>query len=301
MMLISVIIPNYNGSRFIAPLLESLSELTDPGVDYEFLIVDNGSTDDSLSLFESYGKKLRNFRLLSYTEKQSSYAARNYAAQNSASPYLVFTDVDCRPKTDWLTRIVAHRELLEAGGLLSGTVHLYPAGDELNIYGMCDRLFSLNQAHYAKTMHGATANLAVPRAAWRIVQGFSEVESGGDIDFCDRVIQNGAEFRFDPDLIVDHPARECFEELQTKAIRLGRGTAEIALRTGSKRLYWKAMAKALIGLVFPLHQIRRVFAFWAQEKPSLSVALRLLALSIRMGCIQRWATVMALTFARTDK
>ena len=299
-MLFSVIIPNYNGSRFIAPLFESLSGLTDPGVDYEFLIVDNGSTDDSLSLIESYGANLRNFRLLSYTEKQSSYAARNYAARNTASPYLVFTDVDCRPKADWLTRIVAHRELLEAGGLLSGNVHLCPAGDELNLFGMCDRLFFLNQSNYAKTMHGATANLAVQRTTWRIVQGFSEVESGGDIDFCERVIQNGAEFRFDPDLIVDHPARECFEELRTKAMRLGRGTAEIALRTGSRRLYWKAMIKALIGIAFPLHQIRRVFSFWTREKPPLSVALRLLALSIRIGGIQRWATIMALTSARAD-
>ena len=300
-MLFSVIIPNFNGSRFIPPLFESLSKLTDPGVDYEFLIVDNGSTDNSRSLIESYGASLRNFRLLSYTEKQSSYAARNHAARNTTSPYLVFTDIDCRPKADWLTRIVAHRELLEAGGLLSGNVHLCPADDEFNLYGICDRLFYLNQSHYAKTMHGATANLAVARTTWSIVQGFSEVESGGDIDFCERVIQNGGEFRFDPDVIVDHPAREYFEELRTKAVRLGRGTTEIAFRTGSERLYWKAMSKALIGIVFPLHQIRRVFAFWTHEKPPLSVAIRIFALSIRVGCIQRWATVVALTSLRAGK
>ncbi len=301
MMLFSVIIPNFNGSRFIAPLFESLSGLTDPGVDYEFLFVDNGSTDDSLSQLELYGARLHNFRLLSYTEKQSSYAARNYAARNTASPYLVFTDVDCRPKSDWLTRIFAHRELLEAGGLLSGDVHLRPEGDELNLYGLCDKVFSLNQANYAKTMHGATANLVVPRVIWKIVQGFPEVESGGDIVFCERVIRNGAEFRFDPDLIVEHPARERFEELKAKSMRLGRGTAEIALRTGSKGLYWKAMSRALIGLVFPLHQFRRVYAFWKQKKPRLSVAVPLLVLSIRMGCIQRWATVKALTPTRADK
>ena len=295
-MLFSVIIPNYNGSRFIAPLFESLYGLTDPGVDYEFLIVDNGSTDDSLLLFESYGAKLSNFRLLSYTEKQSSYAARNYA-----SPYFVFTDVDCLPNADWLTQILANRDFLDAGGLLSGNVHLCSAGDEFNLYGICDRLFSLDQSHYAKTMHGATANLVVPRAIWEVAEGFAEVESGGDFDFCERVIQNGAEFRFDPDLIVNHPARECFKDLKIKSRRLGRGAAENARQAGSIAAYWKAMIKALIGLVFPLHQIRRVYGFYRQEKPPLTVALRLLALSIRMGCIQRWTTVMAPTRTRTDK
>jgi hypothetical protein len=52
---------------------------------------------------------------------------------------------------------------------------------------------------------------------------------------------------------------------------------------------------ALIGLVFPLHQIRRVYGFYREEKPPLSATLRLLALSIRIGSIQRWSTVMALT------
>ena len=294
-MLFSVIIPNYDGSRFISPLIESLYRLVDPGVDYEILIVDNGSTDNSLALFESYGTKLRNFRILNYAEKQNSYAARNYGVRNALSPYLVFTDVDCRPNTDWLTRILAHRDFLEAGGLLSGNIRLYPAGKELNLYGLYDKLFSLNQVNYAMEMHGATANLVVPRAVWENVQGFAEVESGGDFDFCDRVIRNGAEFRFDPDLIVDHPARECFEELKIKCMRLGRGAAATARQAGSIEAYSKAMTKALIGLVFPLHQIRRVYDFYREEKPPLSAALRLLALSIRIGSIQRWSTVMALT------
>ncbi len=294
-MLFSVIIPNYDGSRFISPLIESLYRLVDPGVDYEILIVDNGSTDNSLALFESYGTKLRNFRVLSYAEKKNSYAARNYGVRNARSPYLVFTDVDCRPNADWLTRMLAHRDFLDAGGLLSGNIHLYPAGQELNLYGLCDKLFSFNQANYAMEMHGATANLVVPRAIWEDVQGFSEVESGGDFDFCDRAIRNGAEFRFDPNLIVDHPARECFEELKIKSMRLGRGTAEYARQAGSIEAYSKAMSKALIGLIFPLHQIRRVYRFYREEKPPLSAALRLLALSIRIGFIQRWSTVMALT------
>jgi glycosyltransferase involved in cell wall biosynthesis len=173
-MLFSVIIPNYDGSRFISPLIESLYRLVDPGVDYEILIVDNGSTDNSLALFESYGTKLRNFRILNYAEKQNSYAARNYGVRNALSPYLVFTDVDCRPNTDWLTRILAHRDFLEAGGLLSGNIRLYPAGKELNLYGLYDKLFSLNQANYATEMHGATANLVWKCMAQRQTSWYRE-------------------------------------------------------------------------------------------------------------------------------
>ncbi len=91
------------------------------------------------------------------------------------------------------------------------------------------------------------------------------------------------------------PARGCFEELKIKCMRLGRGAAATARQAGSIEAYSKAMTKALIGLVFPLHQIHRVYGFYREEKPPLSAALRLLALSIRIGSIQRWSTVMALT------
>ena len=53
---ISIVIPNFNGAKFIATCLESLEAAFRecPNTKFEIIIVDNGSTDDSLNLIQKY-------------------------------------------------------------------------------------------------------------------------------------------------------------------------------------------------------------------------------------------------------
>jgi GT2 family glycosyltransferase len=44
---VSVLVLNYNGQSHLADCFESLSALEDPGVSFELVLVDNGSSDDS--------------------------------------------------------------------------------------------------------------------------------------------------------------------------------------------------------------------------------------------------------------
>lgn len=258
-MLLSIIIPNYNGAPFIKSLCRALVGQTLPSKEYEIIFVDNGSTDESLTLIKGYYSVLPNLCVISYTEQQSSYSARNYGVNHSQGEVLVFTDVDCQPQADWLARI-SEIVIKQSGDfLLTGKVKLFPAGEDFNLYEWYDMLFSLNQENYAKSQTGATANLVVTRIAYERVNGFLPLVSGGDSDFCRRVIAAGSTaFHYCPEITVFHPVRGTIEEIKKKFSRVSKGIAVLNFQKLSRaqRLYF--ICKQILGLFFQPHQVRQI-------------------------------------------
>jgi glycosyltransferase involved in cell wall biosynthesis len=57
---VSVVIPVYNGTNYLREAIESVLAQTFP--DYELIVVDDGSTDATWDLIQSYGKEVRGFR-----------------------------------------------------------------------------------------------------------------------------------------------------------------------------------------------------------------------------------------------
>lgn len=84
----SVIIPNYNYGNFIGEAIESvLAQTHQPN---EILVVDDGSTDDSVRVVKSFGKKVK----LIEQENGGVGKARNTGAKNSTGNLLAFLDAD---------------------------------------------------------------------------------------------------------------------------------------------------------------------------------------------------------------
>ncbi len=88
--LISVIIPTYNRKKSIIKLLDSL--LDQKNKNYEIIVVDDGSTDDTFNLLKKY---LINNNFSIYRIQNSERgAARNYGAKKAKGNYLNFFDSD---------------------------------------------------------------------------------------------------------------------------------------------------------------------------------------------------------------
>ncbi len=86
---VSVVIPAYNGtSRYLEPAIGSV--LAQTYVDYEIIVVDDASTDDTSSLVQ----KIPQVRYLRRTQNGGQAAARNTGAQLAQGPYLAFLDQD---------------------------------------------------------------------------------------------------------------------------------------------------------------------------------------------------------------
>ncbi len=99
---VSVIVPNWNGAEHLQECLESLQR--QKFRDFEVVLVDNGSSDDSLSLVERefpWVRIVRNHANLGFS------AAVNAGIRATDSEYLVLLNNDTRAREDWLERLVS--------------------------------------------------------------------------------------------------------------------------------------------------------------------------------------------------
>lgn len=89
--ILSVIIPVYNGAQFIRPCLQSVLHHAEPTV--EVLVIDDGSTDATPSICESIGQQDARLRLIRQKNRGVS-AARNTGIREARGKYLAFMDAD---------------------------------------------------------------------------------------------------------------------------------------------------------------------------------------------------------------
>ena len=91
-MKLSIIMPVFNAEEYLPRSLDSVTQAM-KGVDGEILIVDNGSTDDSLKIIETYKKKDAKIKILNCSVPGAA-AARNYGAKKATGDYIWFVDAD---------------------------------------------------------------------------------------------------------------------------------------------------------------------------------------------------------------
>ena len=88
---LSVIVPCYNGEKFIGRCLESLVNQTLQ--DLEIIVINDGSTDNSQDIIDSYANKYHNIK--AYKIPNSGIAdARNFGVSKVETPYFGFLDCD---------------------------------------------------------------------------------------------------------------------------------------------------------------------------------------------------------------
>lgn len=91
---LSVIIPVYNGARYLEKMMAGILKQT--FTDFELLVVDNNSTDGTVGIIENYARKDGRVRCLRETKPGVS-AARNTALRQVRGKYVMFLDAD-----DWV-------------------------------------------------------------------------------------------------------------------------------------------------------------------------------------------------------
>src|SRR6056297_1237246 len=86
---ISVVIPTYNRAKFITTAINSVLDQTYR--DFEIIVVDDGSTDQTQEKLESYGGRITNH---SYTPNRGVSYARNRGIELARGEYIAFLDSD---------------------------------------------------------------------------------------------------------------------------------------------------------------------------------------------------------------
>jgi len=89
--MVSVIIPSYNGERFVGEAIESV--LNQTYQNFEIILVDDGSTDGSKSVIKPFLKDAR-IRLIEHEQNKGIPFARNTGIKHSNGRYIAFLDQD---------------------------------------------------------------------------------------------------------------------------------------------------------------------------------------------------------------
>ncbi|WP_022760635.1 glycosyltransferase family 2 protein [Butyrivibrio sp. AD3002] len=92
--LVSIVMPTYNGSKYIADSIKSLIKQTYKNI--EIIIIDDGSTDSVVKICSEYASKDERIRVIS-TSNRGVSSARNTGITEAKGDYIVFMDDDDCP------------------------------------------------------------------------------------------------------------------------------------------------------------------------------------------------------------
>jgi glycosyltransferase involved in cell wall biosynthesis len=199
---VSVIVCSYNGGKTLAACLESLGRLNYP--DYEVILVDDGSTDDTAYIVAQFPQ----VRYIHQTNHGLSHA-RNTGAAAANGEVLVYTDSDCMADVDWLYYMIGTLTSGDYAG--AGGPNITPPAQ--NWIQACVAAAPGGPSHVLLTdtvaEHIPGCNMAFYKWAFDSVGGFDPEyrKAGDDVDFCWRLQQAGHVIAFSPTAVVWHHRR----------------------------------------------------------------------------------------------
>jgi len=219
---VSVIVCTYNGGKTLDQCLRSLQQLNYP--DYEIIVVDDGSTDNTREILE----RSPAVRSIHQTNHGLSHA-RNTGLNAATGELVAYTDSDCYADPEWLTHLVDQLQRTNAAAV--GGPNFSPEDGWL---AACVAASPGQPTHILETdqeaEHIPGCNMAFRRQALLGIGGFDYQyrKAGDDVDVCWRLQHAGMWITFAPGAFVWHHRRQTPRAfLQQQA---GYGEAEALLR-----------------------------------------------------------------------
>lgn len=177
---VSVIIPVYNSEKTLDQCLSSLLQLDYDHNQMEFIVVDNGSTDRSAEIAQTFNANLI------YKPDGTISSVRNFGADIAKGEVFAFVDSDCLVTKKWLVNALL--VLNDKSVAVTGSGYSTP---ENNTWVEKAWLFEKTGQPF-ETNFLPGGNLLVRADIFRKVSGFDEkLVTCEDSDFCYRVKKSG--------------------------------------------------------------------------------------------------------------
>lgn len=201
--LFSVVIPSYNSSRTIGLCLKAVLSMDG---NYEVIIVDDKSTDNSVSTVKRLMKSHKNLRLVELGRKAGAAGARNIGVKKAKGDIIMFTDADIICSKDTLTKaegIISQNKDVAAfvaifspklihKDILSNYKHLY----------LCH--YFIKQDDYITTLN--TSLMFIRKGIFEKLGGFDQKLGviGEDVELGTRIVGNGHKILLCRSLAMEH-------------------------------------------------------------------------------------------------
>ncbi len=217
-MRVAVVSAVYNEKQFVGRMIESV--LSQKRLPDEIVLVDDGSTDSTPLIVQSYAERFPIVRLIQ-NSNQGPAASRNVAWRAANAEVVIFTDGDCVPEHDWIEKLVNRFGPLEVAAV-AGTYRTLNAQNRLARFVGYEIAWRYRDVPAQVDAHGAY-NLAVRKDVLEELHGFDEsykAPSGEDWDLTYRISRK-YKILFAPDAVVAHAHPESFWPYMKNQVRRG--------------------------------------------------------------------------------
>lgn len=177
----SVLIPNYNGRRYLPDLFAGLDSQT--FTDFEIIFADDHSSDDSVAWVQA---NAGNARLLTKSANEGFVATVNLGARSARGRVLVLLNNDTQPAPDFLAELAKTVCAFPRAGIIAAKLLLFDERDRIHTAGdMMGRdgiprnrgVWSIDSGqfdHSVDVFGGCGGAMAVRRELWEALDGFDE-------------------------------------------------------------------------------------------------------------------------------
>lgn len=233
----SILVPFRNEALNLPGLLESINALDYPADQFELILINDDSSDASLSIVNSYKTKHPKLNLsLIDNKKQSSSPKKdaiNKGISEASNNWILTTDADCIVPKNWLNAfdtmikqqspkmIVAPVSYLPKTGFL----HKFQLLDFLSLQGITMGSFGMKDKKFGHPFLCNGANLCYTKESFKEVNGFSgnhDIASGDDVFLLEKMLHkfpDKIQFVKSKDAIVLTTSKDSFRELIQQRVR----------------------------------------------------------------------------------
>jgi GT2 family glycosyltransferase len=225
-----VIVPTHHRPAQLLRCLGALARQDYPRDDYEVVVVDDaGAGDDDVAAAIDQFRRSNDVTVTLVSQRSSGgpAVARNAGAAAARGRHLAFTDDDCEPRADWLSRLACHlREHPSAavGGLIINSLPSVPYSTASQL--LIDYLYDYYHVELSGARFFTSNNLAMAVDGFRSIGGFDEsfpLAAAEDREFCERWQRAGRRLVYAEDAVVYHGHRLDLRQFIRQHFNYGRG------------------------------------------------------------------------------
>jgi len=236
---VSVVLPVLNEDKHIGGVLEALSGQQYPPDKFEILVVDGGSTDETVPLATSLSKVHLNIRVIENPRRLSS-SGRNVGARAAKGDIVLFVDGHCEIPDEFLLRnlaelfrstsadVICRPQPLEVAGMARVQKAIAIARASRLGHNPSSLIFSTAKEGFVTP---DSSGAAYTRRVFERIGYYDErFDACEDVDFNLRARKAGLRAFSSPRVTVRYKPRETLGSLFRQMLRYGAGRAQLFLK-----------------------------------------------------------------------
>lgn len=198
----SVVIPAYNCAKTIGVQLGALQK-QDFRENFEVIVADNGSTDDTESVIGQYTGLIKNLKIIKANKKRGAGYARNRGVDAAQSEIILFCDADDKVSYSWITQM---EKALKNHQIVAPRMEHFEISEHrfANIKRNMQTNGLLNTDFKPSMPFAGASGLGVQKDLHKRISGFDELFlAGEDWDYCWKAqLEAKAILAFNPDALI---------------------------------------------------------------------------------------------------